>query len=162
MSLKLGRVTKMGSGSGQKYAAIPITRVTVINVTFLPGPNDTLLARGPRWPGSPYVRAINQVQPCSSNVPHPTPVGSQAHGCGPSWTRASDAGQQVVPVQRHVDWRPSESELLLHRHRCSVPFHLRRSASADASPPGPQRRRAPPGVAVGAAAPPPDRRLQAV
>jgi hypothetical protein len=142
MSLKLGRVTKKDSGRDRKYAVLPITRVTVINVTFRP--NDTLLARGPRWPGSPYVRAINPVQPCSSNVPHPTPVGSQANGCGPSWTRASDAGQQVVPVQRHADWRPSESELLLHRHRCSVPFHPRRSASAGATPPGPPRRWTPP------------------
>ncbi len=75
MSLKLGRVTKKDSGRDRKYAVLPITRVTVINVTFLP--NDTLLARDPRWPGSPYVRALNPVQPCSSNVPHSSRVPSQ-------------------------------------------------------------------------------------
>ena len=42
MSHKLGRVTKKDSGRDWKYAVIPITRVTVINLTFRP--NDTLSA----------------------------------------------------------------------------------------------------------------------
>ena len=95
------RPNQKDSSRDRKYAVTPITRVTVIIVTFLP--NDTLLARGPCRPGSPYVRPFGPVQACSSTVPHPTPVGSQANGFGPSWTRASDASRPVVPVQRDVD-----------------------------------------------------------
>ena len=78
-----GRVPKKVSSRDWKDAVTTITRVTVITDTFRP--NGTLLARGPCRPGSPYVHAFNPVQPCSSNIPHPIPVGPQANGCGPAW-----------------------------------------------------------------------------
>ena len=78
-----GRVPKKVSSRDWKDAVITIARVTVITDTFRP--NGTLLARGPCRPGSPYVHAFNPVQPCSSNIPHPIPVGPQANGCGPAW-----------------------------------------------------------------------------
>ncbi len=69
----------------------------------------SLLARGPCRPGSPCVRPFGPAQAGPSTPPHPTPVGSQAHGCGPSWTRAIDASRPLVPVQRRADQPPSES-----------------------------------------------------
>ena len=75
----------------RECAVIPIIRVTVIIVTFRP--NDTLLARGPCRPGSPYVRAFNPARPTSLT---PFQSGPKPTAVGPRGTRASDASQQVV------------------------------------------------------------------
>jgi hypothetical protein len=127
----------IGSGCCREYAAAPIARVTAMAATLLP--NDALLARGPcrPGPGSPTRngRPFGPVRAGPSTVPHSTPVGSQAHGCGPSWTRASchtsdsDAGGpvQVATAQRnrYADSRPSESELLLRvRTGTAAPLRL--------------------------------------
>jgi hypothetical protein len=135
------------SSRDREYAVTPITRVTMIIVTFLP--NDTLLARRPCRPGSPYVRPgpfgpglLVDRDSWAVTVPHPTPVGSPANGCGPSWTRASDAssparascpgpaGCRLAAIgvrlgARHRDRCGSESGLAFRVHPC-------RSASAAA------------------------------
>ncbi len=79
---------------------MPLSRSLVTGISVPFAPNDLLLACCPFRPGSPYVRAFSPFQSCPYNAPLLTPGGSQESGYGPSWTQASDAAQEVVPVQR--------------------------------------------------------------
>ncbi len=75
---QFGSIPQKDSSSDRKYAVIiPITRLTVIIVTFLL--NDTLLTHGPCRSGLQYVCPFCLVQACLSTFPLPTPVGSQAN-----------------------------------------------------------------------------------